>query len=136
MIAYKVIQRCDGELISAGNIPNKMRVVYSTNKITRPSIKGSQLLVFKSAKRAKSFSLGLDTVGTTEVWQVEVPSLKKVKALVRVWLWGESTCNLRTIRDFWNTPLERLDIKDYSNFCDGAYQTPYLKLKKRVKDEA
>ncbi len=124
MIAYKVLRRIKGKrLVSCGNIPESLRYHYKVEIVNYPRIKESKFFVFKDKDLSIRFKNALSG-RNLEIWSCEVPDLKRVRDLPRVW---DYKFNLNEIKKYWNGSFD-LALGLASG---GCHKTSSIKLIKK-----
>lgn len=132
MIAYKVFKRnSENQLISAGDIPDEFKLIYSEEGINYPKIEKSKLFVFRDIDNAENYK-----TKNTEIWMVDVGDITIVDRLPILWfakrlcsklnIKEEELCSL--IKNYWENKQGNDNLNFLSRVVSGVYMTDWVKL--------
>ncbi len=103
MAYYKVLYRLkNGWRLSAGKIPDSLRLTYQKGKTTRSKVKNGKLFVFQDFKEADLFTHDIGG-SNLEIWEVEVSNPKPIIKAVQLWRpYNLPMDYVSVVIDFWN----------------------------------
>lgn len=125
MIAYKVTDNSGYSCTLGG----KYALRYKVGEVTRPLLKGSGIFVFKDVDVARRF--GMSMPFGCVVWEVEVPSLKRIR-LRTDQLYADGVERFWKAKRSWNPFMRLYGWLSSVRAPQYSYLAPEVKPIKRV----